>query len=72
MPVLSRNTHDAVTTGDDIEIRVLSISGDTVKLGVQAPADVTAHRSEVYVKIEREKYAVESTDLHGATQKLNI
>lgn len=59
MLVLSRNTHDAVTISNDIEIRVLSISGHTVKLGIQAPADVTVHRSEVYVKIEREKHATD-------------
>ena len=60
MLVLSRNTHDAVIIGDDIEIRVLSISGDTVKLGIEAPADVTVHRSEVYVKIGREKPAAKT------------
>lgn len=62
MLVLSRKPHDAVTIGDDIEIRILSVVGETVKLGIQAPADVSIHRSEVYVKIERVKYAAESTD----------
>ena len=62
MVVLSRRTHDAVTIGDDIEIRVISVAGDTVKLGIQAPADLAVHQSEIYVKIEREKYATESTE----------
>ncbi len=62
MLVLSRNTHEVITIGDYIEVRVLSISGDTVKLGIQAPVNVPVHRSEIYAKIEHEKYAAESTD----------
>ncbi len=62
MLVLSRKAHDSVIIGDEIEIRILSVAGDTVKLGIEAPADVSVHRSEVYVKIEREKHATESTD----------
>ena len=57
MLVLSRNTLDSITIGDDIEVRILSISGNTVKLGVDAPDDVKIHRSEVYIQIEREKQA---------------
>ena len=62
MLVLSRKAHDSVIIGDIIEIRILSVAGDTVKLGIEAPADVSVHRSEVYVKIERDKYAADSTD----------
>ena len=57
MLVLSRNANDAVMIGDDIEITVLAITGNTVKLGFAAPADVPVNRSEIYVKIERKKQA---------------
>jgi len=56
MLVLSRNTDDAILIGDDVEITVLEIKGNTVKLGISAPSDVSVHRSEVYVKLERSKY----------------
>lgn len=56
MLVLSRNTDDAIMIGDDVEITVLEIKGNTVKLGISAPSDVSVHRSEVYVKLERSKY----------------
>ena len=56
MLVLSRNTDDAIMIGDDVEITVLEIKGHSVKLGVSAPGDVSVHRSEVYVKLERSKH----------------
>ena len=56
MLVLSRATGDSVVIGDDIEIIVLKISGDTVKLGIVAPSDMPVHRTEVYCRIEREKF----------------
>jgi carbon storage regulator len=46
--------------GDHIEVTVLSTAGDKVRLGIQAPADVPVHRSEIYAEIrqqEREKTA---------------
>lgn len=61
MLVLSRRAHDSVVIGDDIEIRILSISGDAVKLGIEAPANIAVHRAEVFYKIEREKYIAESS-----------
>jgi carbon storage regulator len=56
MLVLSRSKDDAIVIGDDVEIIVLEIKGNTVKLGITAPADMPVHRSEVYVRIEREKH----------------
>jgi carbon storage regulator len=48
MLVLSRGIEDAIVIGDDVEITVLEIKGNTVKLGITAPADVSVNRSEVY------------------------
>lgn len=50
---LSRQHNDVVMIGDDIEVIVADISGDTVRLGVNAPKSITVHRLEVYEAIKR-------------------
>jgi len=54
MLVISRQTDDAIVIDDDIEIIILQIKGNTVKIGVVAPLQIPVNRSEVYVKIGRE------------------
>lgn len=51
MLVLSRKQNESIQIGDEIEITVLSISGDQVKLGIYAPKHIDIHRKEVYVSI---------------------
>ena len=56
--VLTRKPRQSIMIGDHIEVTVLSTAGDKVRLGIQAPADVPVHRSEIYAEIrqqEREK-----------------
>ncbi|KIL42973.1 carbon storage regulator CsrA [Jeotgalibacillus campisalis] len=54
MLVLTRKTGEAIKIGDDIEITVISSSGDQVKLGINAPKHVDIHRKEVYLNIQEE------------------
>jgi carbon storage regulator len=54
MLVLSRKKSEVIVIGDDIEILVVELSGDKVRLGIQAPKEVTVHRKEVYERIKRE------------------
>lgn len=56
MLILSRGEDEAIVIviGDDVEITVLSVKGKTVKIGINAPSNVAVHRSEVYVKVQRE------------------
>jgi carbon storage regulator len=70
MLVLSRKIKEAIQIGDDIEITVLAISGDQVKLGINAPKNVEIHRKEIYLAIQKEnsEASLASTDL---LQKLN-
>ena len=54
MLVLSRQRDETIMIGDDIEITVVDIRGDKVRLGITAPATVPVHRKEVYKAIQRE------------------
>ena len=57
MLVLSRHIDESLIIGNDIEIVVVEIRGDKVRLGVQAPREVSVHRREVYDAIQRERNA---------------
>ena len=54
MLVLTRNKNEAIKIGDDIEIKILSIDGDQVKLGIEAPKSIDIHRKVVYLDIQNE------------------
>ena len=55
MLVLSRKTNESIKINNEITIMVVSIRGDKVRLGVQAPRDVSVHRQEVYERIIEQK-----------------
>jgi carbon storage regulator len=54
MLVLSRQRDESIMIGDNIIITVVDIRGDKVRLGIDAPDDVTVHREEVYKAIQRD------------------
>ena len=55
MLILTRRTGENLRIGDDIEIKVLEMKGSQIRLGIQAPKNVTVHREEVYQRIRAEK-----------------
>ena len=55
MLVLSRKKDESIILGDNIVITVVDIRGDKVRLGIQAPTEISVHRQEVYEKIQTEK-----------------
>ena len=55
MLVLSRQKDESIIIGDDVEITIVDIRVDKVRLGISAPKNVTVHRKEVYEAIMREK-----------------
>jgi carbon storage regulator len=57
MLVLSRQRDEVIKIGDDIEITVVDIRGDKVRLGITAPKEVSVHRKEVYEAIKKENQA---------------
>ncbi|MFI8687999.1 carbon storage regulator CsrA [Rossellomorea sp. NPDC077527] len=54
MLVLTRKKGESIQIGDDIELTVISVKGDQVKLGINAPKNVDIHRKEVYLSIKEE------------------
>jgi carbon storage regulator len=55
MLVLTRRRAESIMIGDDIEVSVLLIAGEKVRLGIQAPRDIPIFRKEVYLEIQQEK-----------------
>ena len=54
MLVLTRKLHQSIVIGDQIEVVVLEVRGEQVRLGIKAPNDVTVHRKEIYEQIQEE------------------
>ncbi|KAB7706557.1 carbon storage regulator CsrA [Bacillus aerolatus] len=73
MLVLTRKTGEAIQIGDDIEITVVSVKGDQIKLGINAPKHVDIHRKEVYLAIqeENESALAEVKDIFSLLEKAN-
>lgn len=61
MLILSRKKGEVIQIGDGIEIRVVAISGDQVKIGIDAPKHVEVYRKELYEQIQRENQQAAKT-----------
>ena len=55
MLVLSRQKDESIVIGDNVEVTIVDIRGDKVRLGITAPREIPVHRREVYEAIQREK-----------------
>jgi carbon storage regulator len=55
MLVLTRKANQSIMIGDEIEISVLSVMGEKVRLGIQAPRTIPVFRTEVYLEIQQER-----------------
>jgi carbon storage regulator len=53
--VLTRKSNQSIMIGDEIEVSVLSIMGEKVRIGIQAPRDIPVFRKEVYLEIQSEQ-----------------
>ncbi|MBN8201549.1 carbon storage regulator CsrA [Bacillus sp. NTK034] len=62
MLVLTRRLKESIIIGNDIEISILSMDGDQVKLGISAPKNVDIHRKEIYLSIQQENSSATQTD----------
>lgn len=57
MLVLSRKMNQSIMIGDNIRVIVVAVDRDQVKIGIEAPKDVSVHRSEIYEEIHKGKAA---------------
>ena len=57
MLVLTRKSNQSIMIGDDIEVSVLAIMGEKVRIGIEAPRSVPVFRKEVYVEIQQDRAA---------------
>ena len=73
MLILTRRVGETIVIGDqdkNIEVTVLGVKGNQVRLGVQAPKDVAVHREEIYNRIQKEKQAQNSDETNEASETL--
>ncbi|GAK02596.1 carbon storage regulator [Geomicrobium sp. JCM 19037] len=54
MLVLTRKADEAIKIGDQIEIKIIGIENDQVKIGIEAPKHIDIHRKEIYIEIQEE------------------
>ena len=70
MLVLTRKSNQSIMIGDDVEVSVLSIMGEKVRIGIQAPRDIPVFRKEVYLEIQQERSReLTSTDVRGEVDR---
>jgi carbon storage regulator len=71
MLVLSRQIDESIMIGDDVEIIIVDVRGDKVRLGITAPKNIPVHRREIYDAIQREKTNPQITTDEKAQDKPN-
>lgn len=64
MLILTRRVGESLVIGDDVNVTVLGIKGNQVRVGVSAPKEVAVHREEIYQRIQRE----EDTEVTGSSE----
>ena len=69
MLILTRRIGETLIIGDDVNITVLGVKGNQVRLGINAPKDVSVHREEIYLRIQQEK---EGTEIVGYNFIINV
>jgi carbon storage regulator len=65
MLVLTRRTGEGIMIGDDVEVKILDVSGEKVRVGIDAPREINVYRTEVFERIEAE-FEAAGTAVNGS------
>jgi carbon storage regulator len=68
--VLTRKSNQSIMIGDEVEISVLAIMGEKVRIGIEAPRSVPVFRKEVYVEIQQDRAEDERAEVNEALERL--
>lgn len=69
MLALSRKVNESIIIGNDIEITVLEVKGDQIKIGINAPKSVPIYRKEIYLQIQEANREAAQSDLSDESLK---
>ncbi|HEX4563235.1 MAG TPA: carbon storage regulator CsrA [Solirubrobacteraceae bacterium] len=68
MLVLTRKSNQSIMIGDDVEVSVLSVMGEKVRIGIQAPQEIPVFRKEIYLEIHRDDELAAPAEPSGANE----
>jgi len=71
MLVLTRKKGQSIIIGDDIEVSIIEIQGEQVRIGINAPKHITIHRDEIYKEIQKENQKASMVDFNDLTNFMN-
>ena len=70
MLILTRRVGETLKVGNDVDVTVLGVKGNQIRIGIKAPKNVAVHREEIFDRIQREAALAEKADpAHGAAAK---